>query len=85
MTSANFLRLVGWGSILGAAANLLGLITFIMFMTVGDFGPLADVPSLLWVAFTIPVALALQRRNVGAQRHEVVRDLLVLGEHIGPA
>src|ERR1700676_5406516 len=27
--------------------------------------------------------LALERRNVGTERHKVVRDLLVLGEHVG--
>jgi hypothetical protein len=59
MDENRLLRVAGWAALLSAASNLLGLITTISFFAVGDFGPLADLPSLLWVAFTIPVALAL--------------------------
>src|SRR5215813_12202939 len=59
MLSLNFVRLAGWAAIVSVVANLLSLITFIMFIVAGDFGPLADIPSLLWVALTIPVALAM--------------------------
>jgi hypothetical protein len=53
------LRVAGWAALLSVAAYLLGLATFILFVASGDFGPLADLPSLFYVAFTIPVVLAL--------------------------
>jgi hypothetical protein len=59
MDENRLLRVAGWAAFLSVAAYLLGLVTFILFVATGDFGPLADLPSLFWVAFTIPVALAL--------------------------
>jgi hypothetical protein len=59
MNENRLLRVAGWAALLSVASNLLGLFTTFLFFATGDFGPLADLPSLLWVAFTIPVALAL--------------------------
>jgi hypothetical protein len=59
MSENQLLRVAGWAAFLSVASNLLGLFTTFLFFATGDFGPLADLPSLLWVVFTIPVALAL--------------------------
>jgi hypothetical protein len=59
MNENRLLRVAGWSAFLSVAASWAGLATFVLFVATGDFGPLADLPSLFYVAFTIPVVLAL--------------------------
>lgn len=59
MDENRLFRLAGWASILSMVSTLLSLTTYIWLATTGDWGPFADLSSFVWVAFTIPVILAL--------------------------
>jgi MFS family permease len=62
MTSAELSRYAGWSAFASAIATILGLVTLIMFFTLGQpWGTINDLTSILLALSILPVLLVLHR------------------------
>ncbi|SRR5258708_15612738 len=62
MTNAKLSRYAGWSALVSAVATILGLVTLLMFYTLGQpWGTINDITSVVLALSILPVLLALHR------------------------
>jgi hypothetical protein len=62
MPNAELSRYAGWSAFVSAVATILGLVTLIIFFTLGEpWGTLNDITSVILALSIIPVSLMLHR------------------------